>query len=708
MKNQLIDQDGVDKPAECSASSSQAYGKRSITVEILGEYRQSRNERQSIPQTQANSLRQEYLPIPCAQRCHEYPEQLEEHAQRERASKIAGVGETASKNATGEQEEDLDASDPRDRRCGLPEGIGVIVLENTIAIGDAPSIEEDNLLACAHDWTVGDCHVGTYSEATPGTTMPTSQGRKRSRLACKTCRDLKRKCDGGHPCGTCVRFEYDCTFPETPGRKKGRVTSTLEMPMSSPSGRIALSDPVANTTPCTQNLHGRLRSLEANSGAAFLRRLALRIDANNAPRMHTFAWNAFLGTRSTAHTPISQPITEIISEKEMHNLVHVYFAKVDPIYGFINRQDLDRRIKNRWMNPVAAQPEDAVLCGVAALGYLFSNVQADTSEVKLVESARSLLEPTTFEPPSATSITAWLLRVVYLRLTDTPHKTWLASCIIMHMVEAAGLHYERAQESILHSTSEEVNPDIRNRLVAVAQHVNTWASFDTGHSRVTLYNTLTPWRFLPAHCGDNTVEILELLPYSSILDPERASNITELESALSAILQRKHTRPPSVLAQCSTLDQILMLAAKGIDAAQNLVDTFSPWHHIINVPFQVICVLLAIDTLASTPQLKGALRCLRSVSERYNTDATQEALRTASLLLSIHQKWKEKCASNLTEVLREYPNTSDSETQANTFRPVDDTSWLDDLLGDLSTTQQVDLDRLLNYNSFWESDGNGI
>ncbi|KAK9778569.1 hypothetical protein SCAR479_04591 [Seiridium cardinale] len=582
-------------------------------------------------------------------------------------------------------------------------------------------------LTCSPARMIGPLATVTNSEATPGTSMLTSQGRKRSRLACKTCRDLKRKCDGGHPCGTCVRFEYDCTFPETPGRKKGRVTGTLEMQMSSPSERIALGNPVTDTTPCTQNLHSRLRSLEANSGAAFLRRLALRIDANNAPRMHTFAWNAFLGTRSTAHTPISQPITEIISEKEMHNLVDVYFAKVDPIYGFINRQDLDRQIKNRWMNPVAAQPEDAVLCGVAALGYLFSDVQADTSEVNLVESARSLLEPTTFEPPSATSITAWLLRVVYLRLTDSPHKTWLTSCILMHMVEAAGLHYERAQESILHSTSEEVNPDIRNRLVAVAQHVNTWASFDMGHSRVTLYNTLTPWRFLPAHCGDNTVEILELLPYSSILDPERASNIAELESALSAILQRKHTRPPSVLAQCnlmlclcrrlqsmntpftgSTLDHILMLAAKGIKAAQNLVDTFSPWHHIINVPFQVICVLLAIDTLASTPQLKGALRCLRSVSERYNTDATQEALRTASLLLSIHQKWKEKCASNLTEVLREYPNTSESETQANTLRPVDDTSWLDDLLGDLSTTQQVDLDRLLNYNSFWEPDGNGI
>lgn len=32
-------------------------------------------------------------------------------------------------------------------------------------------------------------------------------------------------------------------------------------------------------------------SLEANSGAAFVRKLGLRIDPARAPRLHLFAWN---------------------------------------------------------------------------------------------------------------------------------------------------------------------------------------------------------------------------------------------------------------------------------------------------------------------------------------------------------------------------------------------------------------------------------
>ncbi|KAH8195338.1 hypothetical protein TruAng_010506 [Truncatella angustata] len=554
--------------------------------------------------------------------------------------------------------------------------------------------------------------------------MPEFQGRKRSRRACETCRELKRKCDGAQPCGTCVRFEYDCIFSRTPGRRSRKTT---ELPVGLPSVPIEPSpiSPVVDSSHSMQTLSSRLRSLEANSGAAFLRRLALRIDANNAPRMHAFAWNAFLGTRSIVHAPTSRPIFDMISEGQMQDLANVYFERVDPIYGFTNRQDLNRQIRMRWANRASVHLEDAVLCGIAALGYLFTHVHPEPLELDLAESARSLLEPRTFDLPSAMSITAWLLRVTYLRLTDTPHKTWLASCILMHMVEAAGLHYERAQESILHPSRDELNPEIRKRLVAVAQHLNTWASFDMGRSRITLGNT--PYTFVPAPPGDNTVEILELLPYSSILDPERASDVSELEAALTAVLQRTHTLYPSILAQCNLmlclcrrlqslnmaftgpiLDQILSLSSKGTQAAQAIVDARSPWHHMINVPFQVICVLLAIDTLASTSQLKGALRCLRSVAETYNTDATQEALRTASLLLSIHQKWNEKCASNLGDVLREYPVTSGMESQTNPSQIVDDTTWLDDLLGDLSTVQQSDLDRLLNPGPFWEFDGNGL
>lgn len=562
------------------------------------------------------------------------------------------------------------------------------------------------------------CRVRRSAEARP---MPATQGRKRSRLACDICRDLKRKCDGGEPCGTCVRFEYDCTYSKTASRQSRKLGG---IPSSSPLAST-MAAPGIDVGPPVPNLHSRLRSLEANSGAAFLRRLALRIDANNAPRMHTFAWNAFLGTRGTGYTPVIRSIVDMATEQDMQNLATTFFDKVDPIYGFLDHEDICGRIKRRWSSPTTTPSEDAVLLGMGALGCLFSHIEAGSVELDMADSARSILERMMFDAPNATTVTAWMLRVVYLRLTSTPHTTWMTSCLLMHMMEAAGLQYERAQESILHPRREEVNPEIRKRLVAVAQHLNTWVSFDMGRSRVTVVNVTT--ESMLARPGDSTVELLELLPYSLMLDPERGSNVSELESALSVVLQRNHTASPSILAQCnlmlclcrrlqslnvafggSTLDQILSLCSKGVWAAQTLLESQAPWHHMINVPFQVVCVLLAIDTLSSTSQLRGALQCLNRVAAIYATEATQEALRTASLLVSIHQRWKEKFASNLSDALKVVPCTSSADLGNTVMPPADDTSWLDDLLGDLSTLQQFDLDRLLEPRQTWEFDGNGI
>ncbi|KAH7303542.1 hypothetical protein B0I35DRAFT_446578, partial [Stachybotrys elegans] len=46
--------------------------------------------------------------------------------------------------------------------------------------------------------------------------------RKRSKAACLSCRELKRKCDGALPCTACTRFEYECQYESTSGRKKRR------------------------------------------------------------------------------------------------------------------------------------------------------------------------------------------------------------------------------------------------------------------------------------------------------------------------------------------------------------------------------------------------------------------------------------------------------------------------------------------------------
>ncbi|RGP63276.1 rdr1 [Fusarium longipes] len=543
--------------------------------------------------------------------------------------------------------------------------------------------------------------------------MSSTQGRKRSRLACETCRDLKRKCDGNQPCGACVRFEYDCTYKKTTSNKRRKtLEQDLEAPLPSPPVQAEKDVRVHASSP------HHLQSLEANSGAAFFRRLALRLDPKNAPRMHTFSWNAFLGARRTSQVPVSRPVTEMLSQEGMESLSETYFQKLDPIYGFIDRDWISHIIKNRWSGLIYDESEDAVLCGIAAIACLFSQVEPLPLELDLIETARSILEQKMSDTPSLAGVTGWLLRVIYLRTAETPHTAWMASSILMHMLEAAGLHCEPSEESVFQVLEEKVDSDLRRRLFAVSVHLNIWISFDMGRSRTILCNSTLE---MPSKReGDYTTELSELLPYSTDLDPHKTHDAFELEASLSAVLNRVHSVPPSIMAQCNltlclcrrlqsmnasftgkTLDQILSITLKGIEAAQAIIDARAPWHQMANVPFQIVCLLLAIDTRESLAQLKEAMQCLNNIATVYNTNATKEALNTASLLILMQQRRKEKCASDLSDIVKSFPILPLFETQVEAPpQQMEDMRWFNNLAGELSGFDYSDLDRFLSQNMF--------
>jgi hypothetical protein len=441
--------------------------------------------------------------------------------------------------------------------------------------------------------------------------------------------------------------------------------------------------------------------------------------------MHMFAWNVFLGARDATYQPelTHQPATAIISQQEMNSLAESYFQNFDSIYGFIDRSDLERQIQTRWQDPPESAPQyDAVLCGVAAIGSLFCNVQATESEYRLAQSARALLQQTLIHPPTTPVITAWLLRTSYLKLTGTPHEAWMASCILMHMIEAAGLHCEPRADSVLPSSSDDVNPEIRRRIFGIAQHLNIWMSFDLGRSRVIPHRATT---LLPKpRLGDVTVELLELLPYSAMLDPERACDAATLESALLQVLARQHSLPPSAMAQCNLVlcicrrlqsfnvslngshhDQILEQIRKGIRAAEDLLHARTPWHHMANVPFSVICVLLAMDTLSSLSLLPDAMQILSRITQTYKTEATREALDTASLLVYLYQKRKEKCTARLNDVLKQYPvpHLAEAADTTRSQAPEEDMGWLNDLVAEIPNLQDFDVDQFLNQGYFFDA-----
>ena len=77
--------------------------------------------------------------------------------------------------------------------------------------------------------------------------------------------------------------------------------------------------------------------------------------------------------------------------------------------------------------------------------------------------------------------------------------------------------------------------------------------------------------------------------------------------------------------------------------------------------------------------------CLRNVAQVYNTSAIQEALKTASSLIALHIRWKEKYTSSLRDILSTLPDPQVEASEAGPITdPLDTTQWLTSLGGDLS------------------------
>ncbi|KAB8300879.1 hypothetical protein EYC80_002807 [Monilinia laxa] len=540
--------------------------------------------------------------------------------------------------------------------------------------------------------------------------------RKRARIACEPCRDRKRKCDGGQPCDSCLRYEYDCYYKAHHGTpKKARYEKELS-PLPTPARAESVPRP----------------SLEANSGATFARQLALKIDPQNAPRLHLFSWN--VGERRAADSTSGRPdtllIKNIMSWVIMDELASFYFEKVDICYNFIDRVKFFQRWQVRKLVMDDKKPFDAILFGVTALGSLFSNRSASLLELQLVESARSILHEFSTDVPSTEIIMGQLLRVVYLRMTASPHVAWMASCTLMHMIEAAGLHLPSTTDIDPTQPAEDRNSELRWRLYGVAQHLNTWISFDIGRSRVALQGGVPS--VLPyLKQQDATKELLSLLPMSEALDPSNRQNASNLESAFLQVLSGSYAQPPMVMAQTNLmlciyrrlralnwnispelLGRALALMSKGLRCAREMVLTNCPWHHMANVPFQIICTLLAIDNRSSFSKLGDAMKTLGEVAAAYNTSVMREAHQTARLLVLLFQKRKEDDAKMLSEIIQAGPSSSiDSASEKASSKSLQDLTygdpWLDSLIADVPGLEDIEAQFSMS-NIPWEFQGSNV
>ncbi|KAH8425903.1 Zn(II)2Cys6 transcription factor [Aspergillus melleus] len=566
--------------------------------------------------------------------------------------------------------------------------------------------------------------------------------RKRSRVACMPCRERKRKCDGGNPCATCLDWGYECYHGALPSQQKKQQQQQQQQQQKNPAILPSSASPgkssdtvysVNTTTTATNNNHSSsshhndalashrvgpdphriTRSLEANSGAAFVRNLGLKVDSTNAPRLNLFGWN--IGERRLPSglgngTAVSAlPIVDIVSLEGMKTLAGVYFAKVDPCYGFLDPRQFYERLDERWRSPLSSGVYDSVLAGVGALGSLFSRRIIDVTELLLVESARSILEVNNrCGMPCFDTATGWTLRVVYMRMTASPHSAWIASATLMHLVEALGLHLESAGETVLSRRVHCSNPDIRRRLVGVARHLNMWVSYDLGLSRVIFWNDqcLAP----AARPGDYTTELLSLLPVSASLGPEKSPDDRDLESSLLRVLDGSHSQPPSVMAQCNLAlcllrrllvmnastssavkERVLALFRKALQCARSMAMNCCPWHHMANVPFQIIGVLLDMDTRTSLALLPEAMQTLRFVASTYDTDTMREAYSTACLLVRLYQRRRQEDVDMLSGLVSSHHQPDMEAPVEPAAASREEISWLEDLVAEMPSLQGINL-----------------
>lgn len=495
--------------------------------------------------------------------------------------------------------------------------------------------------------------------ANDGSSPPT-QKRQRAKQACEPCRLRKRRCDGAMPCNMCTQFEYKCYFEKHP-RKRSKLVEQHAITDGATASRspenVIKSENGGNAQPTVEDI-SKMRSMEANSGIAFTRLLGQRLDPSSGPKLFTFGWN--LGS-NTYTPPPSTPITDILNQDQMYSLAQLHFANVHPIYGFLDKDQTMEAISLRWSSPETCEVPDHLLCGIASMGILFSEGSLTPLLPALVDSQKKTLENTsTMQPPCLADVQSWVLRCLYLRSTDHPHATWIASCTLMHLVEAVGLQLE-ASSSVLHPAANDFSndPEIRRRTFWIARMLNSWVSFEYGRTRVALRG-ITAQLPTPKE-GDYTADYVDLYSISCCLDPETSDKAGQWEEFLEKLdaYQPRHdgiALSKANLGLCGyrrlrlanpnlssdIINRIINIGLRGLEAARRMAEKGMPWWHVANVPFQTICVFLAMDIRESLCHLATAMRTLEFVVERFRTVAMKEALKTARFLVRLSKKRKDE------------------------------------------------------------------
>lgn len=383
----------------------------------------------------------------------------------------------------------------------------------------------------------------------------------------------------------------------------------------------------------------------------------MQINPREAPKAYGFGWN--LGTRDQPKL-LPANVTSLVQYDDVVKYSNIYFRDIHPVYGFVDTQEFRYLALKRWKSTETFSDFDPIFAGVTALGSLFSGSNCCSSEAELIKFSKSVLEAkTATDRPLPQHAVAWLLRTLYLRSSDCPHAAWISSCTTMHVIEATGVHQDPSTISLGYSDNidSERDPECQRRLFWVARVLNTWISNEHGRSQVFLRGITC--RLPLSKEGDLTLDLISLYQTSRCLEPEATGDFQDLERHLTSVEQYNFEHDALILSQSNlalviyrrlrvtrasmpfeVINRVIRIGKLGLEAAIRMAKADQPWWHVVNVPFQFVCVLLAINTEEALACLGEATRTLKLICRHFDTAQTRKTLEVTTLLFRMSQKAK--------------------------------------------------------------------
>ncbi|KAK4864767.1 hypothetical protein LT330_001390 [Penicillium expansum] len=565
--------------------------------------------------------------------------------------------------------------------------------------------------------------------------------RKRARKACIPCHQRKRKCDAEYPCGTCTTYEYNCRYADDDttgiagggihappaqaervsvdgGSSKGsRAAATSRSPdnrpyvaggprgadgssSKSPTGIAASSA----ATPTAAGIFDEQKSRYAGASAAmaFPHILGVALGSDGPPEMHSFAYN--FGIRPEEASNTHGLLGKLISEDDLGFFSGVYFSVLAPIGDYMDPRIYAQRCRDYYHGlGSTAVAFGAVAAGVAALGS-FLSPNRHPRESDLVQYAKAILDdPASMRLLGIDHIIAGGLRVLYLRATTRPNTAWVASCTVMHLCEAVGLHEEeniKKMASVAGAAVVGHDADRLRRIFWISWAGHNMLSYEFDRSSVR-FGAVTCQAIIPTvgSVADQFVQIAQIIPAPNSpfhLESQPPTPREELFERLRALDKLQFTHPfltvtKADLAFCfyrriyqlkmGISDEIIQLVIDSgnaaVEAAQQLANQGHLFWNVIGSVFQYACILLAIDTPAASVHIAAAFKCLENLVHAADTGLTRKALSMARHLLSLNMAKKRKELAQLEAVEASYQSfQAQPESDAN--KAVPDMGWAED------------------------------